>query len=315
MKRRLIVAAEIVAGALLLWFATSRLLAQWEQVRAQAADLDVRWWWILLSSVVVLATWTLLIETWRRVVEAWQNELAWMTAARIWFVSNLWRYVPGKVWQIGAMGVMAQRAGVSPVAATGSALLVNLVSLIAGFGVVVATGAGALLPRGSVVGVLVAAAGIAATPWLLPRVAHVASRITGRTISLPALPASAIWIAVLGSTLAWFTYGIAFRALAAGVLPEAAGGVAAADGHLLQWIAVYCFSYLVGYLFLPAPGGLVAREVALVAAMTQLNLATEAQATILAIVSRLWLTVLEVAPGTLILLGGALRPASSDRSR
>lgn len=314
MRRRLIVAIEIAAAALLLWFAATRLLAQWEQVRAQAASLDPQWGWILLSSVIVLATWTLLIETWRRVVEAWQNSLTWITAARIWFVSNLWRYVPGKVWQIGAMGVMAQRAGVSPVAATGSALLVNLVSLIAGFGVVVATGAGALLPRGSAAGVAVAVIAIAATPWMLPRVARLASRATGRAIVLPALPVTGIWIAVVGSTLAWLTYGLAFRALAAGVLPDAGGLASAGDGNLAQWIAVYCFSYLVGYLFLPAPGGLVAREVALVAAMTQLNLATEAQATILAIVSRLWLTVLEVAPGTLILLGGALRPAPSDRS-
>jgi hypothetical protein len=37
----------------------------------------------------------------------------------IWSVSNLGRYVPGKLWSIGAMGLMAQRAGVSPVARHG----------------------------------------------------------------------------------------------------------------------------------------------------------------------------------------------------
>ena len=50
-----------------------------------------------------------LIETWRRVVMAWGGASRSARAARIWFVSNLGTYVPGKVWQITAMGAMAQR--------------------------------------------------------------------------------------------------------------------------------------------------------------------------------------------------------------
>ena len=50
-------------------------------------------------------------------------------------MSNLGRYVPGKVWQIGAMGVMAERSGVSPVAAVGSSLVIAIVNVIAGIAI------------------------------------------------------------------------------------------------------------------------------------------------------------------------------------
>ena len=43
------------------------------------------------------------------------------SAARIWTVSNLGKYLPGKVWAIAGMALMARQAGVSPAAATGSA--------------------------------------------------------------------------------------------------------------------------------------------------------------------------------------------------
>ena len=43
------------------------------------------------------------------------------------------------------------------------------------------------------------------------------------------------------------------------------------------------------------------REGAMIAGLTGLGLATAPQATVLAVASRLWLTVLEIAPGLLFL--------------
>ena len=306
-SRRILVAVQLLVAAAVLTFVALRLGDQWAQVRPRIAGLSPRWTLVVASSLLVLATYALLVETWRRMLHAWGFDLPRGEAARIWFVSNLGRYVPGKVWQIGAMGVMAQRAGVSAVAATGSAILVNLVSILAGAGVVVATGASALLPRGSVPGILVVTAAIALVPGALPYLARLAQRITGRAIAIPPLPARAIWIAAAGSTIAWVAYGIAFRLLAEGILPSGPAG------HPSAWIAAFTFSYLVGYLFLPAPGGLVVRETALVAALVQLQVVGEADAIILAVVSRLWLTVLEVLPGALLLARGLARPTITDR--
>src|SRR5438093_91964 len=144
------------------------------------------------------------------------------------------------------------------------------------------------------------ARGSAATSALLPRVAAVAQRLTGRAVRLPPIPARPIWFAALGTTAAWLLYGLAFALLARAVLP----GV---RGSLVDAVAIYTISYLAGYLFVPAPGGLGVREWTMVQGLTTLGLASQGDAWVIAFASRLWLTVLEVLPGVLFIFFGGLR--------
>jgi glycosyltransferase 2 family protein len=91
----------------------------------------------------------------------------------------------------------------------------------------------------------------------------------------------------------------------------------AATGNASAYIAVYTGSYLAGYLALFAPGGVGVREAVLVLAMPRFQLASAADAAVIAITSRLWLTVLEIVPGVLLLrrpTAGAARPDHSDDS-
>jgi hypothetical protein len=239
-------------------------------------------------------------------LHAWGARLGFVQASRIWFVSNLGKYVPGKVWQIAAMGVMAQGQGVSPIAATGSSLVVNVANVATGFAVVFATGAAALelSARGSSrTGALVAAALAAlllALPAVWPWLSRLGSHVTRGRIVLPAIPARSIWFAALGTAVAWVLYGLAFRLLAHGLEIGATG---ATRGYL----AVYASSYLVGYLTLFAPGGIGVREAMMVVGLTQLHLLPQPAAWLLAIASRLWLTVLEIVPGLLFILFGGTR--------
>jgi hypothetical protein len=79
-------------------------------------DLDLQWPPVILATALVFAAYAVLIEAWRRMLTALapgnDAELGFGSAARIWFVSNLGRYVPGKVWSNGAMAMLAHRAGV-----------------------------------------------------------------------------------------------------------------------------------------------------------------------------------------------------------
>ena len=112
-------ALAIAFAAAVLWFGGRTLLAQWEAVRGVRAAHPVQWGGVLFASVLTLGSYAVLIETWRRTVAAWGGAIGYAAAARIWLVSNLGRYVPGKIWQIGAMSVLAERAGtlsvISPV--------------------------------------------------------------------------------------------------------------------------------------------------------------------------------------------------------
>lgn len=300
-----------VGAVLFVAFAVAVVASQWEAARAAAATTSIEWPLIGAATLTVLIAYALLVETWRRTVSAWgQNEqLKWGDAARIWFISNLGRYVPGKIWQIGAMGVMAQERGVSPVTAAGSAVVVNIVSVIAGVGVVVATG-GRVLARyagetAALAAVLVVA--LVLLPIGATLMLRLYRRLTGRELNVGTLPPRALVVALVGTSLAWLLYGLAFRWFSVGVGTSPAPGLA-------SYTAAYTFSYLLGYLVLLAPGGIGVREGALVASMAQLGLASAGEATLVAVTSRLWLTALEVVPGVLLLTLGATRRRPATRS-
>lgn len=277
------------------------LAGQWSEVSAVGANLRPAWGRVAWSAVIVLASYGVLIATWRSTVAAWDERLAFPAAARIWFVSNLGRYIPGKVWQVGAMGVMAHDSGVSAVAAVGSAVVISIVNVLVGFVVVAITGGGLLTDTlGTAVasGALIVGAGLAviALPWILPPVMRLAARITKREslgVKRP-LPARAVWIAAAGCAAAWVLYGVAFRELAVALLGSASGDAPA-------YVAVFTLSYLVGFLVLIAPGGLVAREVSMLSLLGAAGLASQPEAAVLVVASRLWLTVLEIVPGVLLL--------------
>lgn len=310
--------ARLLALAGVLWLAWLVLAGQWSELRQQPLSLHPRWGTIGISALVVLLTYALLIELWRRLIRAFGDRIGAIAAARVWFVSSLGRYVPGRIWQIGAMAVLARRENVSATAATGSAILNTIVNIIAGMVVSVATGA-ALLDRTMVDGVgsptsmrpsevalLLAAVGVAgliALPWLLPMTTRLVRRLTRRELNVPSLSPAALWLLVSGHALGWLLYGAAFQLFTAGMLGGATGATTA-------YIAVFTASYIVGYLALITPGGLVVREVAMVAMLVAAGLTSPAEAAVLAVASRIWLTLLEVLPGTIFLAVDAARPTS-----
>ena len=292
---------QVVFVVAAVWFAGYALWSQWGSVRTLLVTTHPAWGRLVLSCIPVLVAYAMLIELWRNLIAAWGEggTLGRLPAARIWFIANLGRYVPGKVWQIAAMGIMAQRQGVSAVTATGASLVANLANIASGFIVVLVAGAGAFrTDRGTQAGILLAAAlgaGLLLLPPAMKWARPVVARLTGNRVRLPELPARAVWLAALGTTAAWVLYGIAFRVFAAAMIPTSAGAVS-------SYIASYTASYLIGYLALFAPGGLVVREGMLVASLTGLGLLSAPEAWLMAIASRLWLTVLEVVPGFIFLL-------------
>lgn len=304
LRNRWLHAAGVIFLVAVLWYFGNQVATQWSSIADVWSELHPRWGMMALSGLLVFVSYAVLIETWRRTVSAWGGELRWGPAARIWFISNLGKYVPGKIWQIGAMGLLAQQQGISAAAAMGSSLVVNLVNIVAGCLVIAVAGAAGVAPRGLVPLTVVAAVVAAATPWLLPVLFRIASRVLGRELVAPRIPASAVLIALVGCTAAWVLYGLAFEMLAIAIFGSAAGTSA-------SYIAVFTLSYLIGYLVIFAPGGAGVRESALTAAMAAAHMEAGADGLILVIVSRLWLTVLEATPGLLLLTVRRFRPTST----
>jgi hypothetical protein len=287
---------------------------QLSDLRSHPLPRAPRWELIALSGAIFLCGHAVLVQTWRSMLSCWSARLRFLEAARVWSVSNLARYLPGKIWNIGAMGAMSRELGVSPIAASGSAILSTLVNLLAGF-VVAAFAGRELLEQGShgrsamVLGiVIIALVLLLSAPALLPRLAPLVARLVGREVDA-SLPARAVIYALIGNIIAWLLYGAAFRIFVIGLLGPATGGYSA-------YLAAYTISYLLGYLVLFAPAGLGVREGTMVTVLTVAGLTTAPQAALVALTSRVWLTLLEVVPGFTFWMHSAVtrRPPSRDPS-
>jgi len=294
--RRLVAWAFTLA---VLIFVGIKLGQQWTAVRDAllAARPDVIA--LALSCIAVLAVYALLIQTWRIVLAGWGYPLPFWDAARIWTVSNLGKYIPGKVWALSAMAVMSEARGVSPVVAAAASVLITLINTIVGFAVVAATGMELLEVPALLAALLgIGALGIALAPPLLPRIGMVLGRLLGRRIEIPALPFRAVAASAVATAVAWVGYGFAFRLFVIGLL-------GAAPGSLALYVAIFAGSYLVGFVALFAPGGVGVREAVMATGLRRAAFAT-GPAYLVVLASRLWLTVLEIVPALLFLVHGEL---------
>lgn len=289
MRSRWFRALQWIVGLAILWFAGRSLLDNWHELQAQSLAWRIDPVRLLLAAVTVWAMYALLVTAWRVMLTAWGERLDGWTAGRIWTVSNLGKYLPGKIWAIAGMALMAREAGVSPGAATGSAVILQAVSIASGAVVAVLTGAAALeRARPGAIGGLwliagAAIAGVAIMFWppVLRRLLRLAAP-EAETQAAPPLPA--VLYGVLANVTAWVGYGTALWLLARGLLPDVPLGLRGA-------IAVFTASYLAGFLALIAPGGLGVRE-GLFILMLQGPLGIGA-ATALALASRVLLTITE----------------------
>ncbi|HEX2724130.1 MAG TPA: lysylphosphatidylglycerol synthase domain-containing protein, partial [Gemmatimonadaceae bacterium] len=203
-RRSLFLAAQWIFAAAVVWFAIRALRGQWANAAEKIASIRPAWGWIGIATVIVIATYALLIETWRLILRASGERLSFGDAARIWVVSNLGKYVPGKVWSIAAMTVMARNSQVSPAVAAGSSVVTQLVSVAAGIGVVLLSGARSV--EHPVIAVATAASILlllAAIPVMLPALGRAMSSVLKRKIELPSISQQALWMATGSSLVAW----------------------------------------------------------------------------------------------------------------
>lgn len=281
-----------------VWFLVATASAHWSELtRLQLAPHAGP---LLLASVLTGLTYVALVGGWVWSLRWWGQRLPYLEALRIWFLSNLARYIPGTLWQFVGLAAMCRARGVSVVAATASVLLQQVVLLSTGL--VLTLG---LSPRilgdwtasqSPVVwaGLVTVGLGlvIMGFPAVAPRLRTLAQRVAGRDLAWPAPPTAAFGLYVAAMLVPWIVYGVAFHLFAGALLGPAAPAAVVS-------VAAFVGSYVAGIIAVFAPGGLVVREAALTAALTP---AIGAQnALFLAVTSRLWLVVVELATALIVL--------------
>jgi hypothetical protein len=285
--------AQIALTLLVVGFAGRQLWRQWTDASRTELQIDLSIGWLLLASAIVFATYMMLVETWRQVLARLGAPVAFGPATRVWFASNLGKYIPGKIWTVTAMVVMIGKHGVPASAAGASVVVISIAQAATGFAVVMLTSMKAIRElTGGTTGVWIATVGmalsLAAAPILAQQWNKIAVRL-GREQLAVSVPLSAVGVALLGCAVGWWLYGLAFKVMVIALFGEAPGPTSA-------YVAAYSSSYLVGLLALFAIGGIGVREWAMVVVLPVLGLATQAQAVVITVVSRLWLTAVELVP-------------------
>jgi len=277
--------------AVMVWRAIAR---NWNEFRSLHVTLALRPGWIALAVLAVFLAYALQIESWRRILAGWAQRLAYGRAARIWLLVNLGRYVPGKVWSVAGLVVLAQRAGVAPWAAGASAFAIQAVGVGTAVAVVAAATPGAESPLRLAIAGAVAVATIAFLAW--ERGARWLAQLAGLVEGFRPLPLAAVAEGA-GLTLAsWVALGAAFWLLARGLGLPGSLPLTTATG-------TFALGYILGLLALFAPGGIGVREVVFIGLLTPTLGSGGAVA--LSVGSRVLLTLTEVAAplGVLLVTG------------
>lgn len=228
---------------------------------------------------------------WARLFRAAGGRASVPEAMAAWLGSNLGRYLPGKVWQLaGITSYLASRGDSAAAGFTVSlALPVIMVATGAALGVAFAgaTAFGGLGPVPIALGTLCAVVAVhpATLRWLV-RIARRALRESGEPEVLD-ISAWSLVRAGIGCVVIWGLHGLGFWLLIGALMPASPVGLASATG-------IFAVGYVLGYVVLLAPGGIVVREGAIAGLLgTSAGLAL-GPATAIALAARLWSVAAEL---------------------
>jgi glycosyltransferase 2 family protein len=282
----------VLAAAAFLGLTIAR---HWRQV--EAFDWDVRW--VLLGASVLALTGVLAwgVVVWKLVLDRFDHPpIPLAELLRIWYLSNLARYVPGKIWQFVGAAELARVAGLSRAVILTSMVVHMGFSLLSAAVVSTLVLLPAGLPEGSSavgLGALAALALLLVHPALLNRALEMLARVLKRDV----LRWRGRWrhgMLLLGlSVVSWVLYGAAFALFIHAVVGAGAESV-------LPLAGVNALSFLAGYLVFLAPAGLGAREG--VMAVLLRPFAPIGIAAVVAVLSRLWTVAAELLGAAIVLL-------------
>jgi hypothetical protein len=286
----------LIGGAVLFLVKTARehagTFASW--------DVPIDWPALLAASALVIGAFALMVYTWSTSLRWWRATVSFLSALRMWSLSNLARFIPGAVWQFAGLAALAVDEGVSPLAATGAVLLQQLVLLATGLVVAVMMAPGWIQPIAGglppIATASIAIVALVAFAFVVPRAMPSTGRALGRFVKRefawprPSPSAFATYTAVL--VVPWLVYAMAFWLFGRALLGPAAPSLEVAGGAFVA-------SYVAGIIAVFAPAGIAVREAALVALLSPVIDARAALA--LAIGSRVWMIALEILTALVVI--------------
>ena len=265
---------------------------------------------LALSFLVLAVHFVVAALTWKLVLGLSGAEVGFRQAWVIHYTSQLGKYIPGKVWAVVGKVGLSTRRGVQTSAASHGIILETLLILtsVLILSLPLVPPMGSALGLGSGVSTVVVALAIVLLlamghPALLGRVLELVSRLMKQSIAWDHPDIAAILRLLPVYVFMFLLMGFAFLLLCWSFGVELA---------LWPGICAFPAAVAIGYVFLPAPGGLGVREISLVWLVGLVlglqgppaSMVPEGQVELISIAARLWITIGELLGfGVALLLG------------
>jgi uncharacterized membrane protein YbhN (UPF0104 family) len=291
-KKILIRSVQVVIILLIFYFLITALVSNWSQVK----DFDWKFNYYLLTTAFALQILTLLwlLQILKWILKKTGSSVSYRRLFKVWFISSLGKYLPGKVWQFLGMIFLLEKEGVPKKNTFSSVVLGQTLSVISGLFV------GALFlgsdlysqilskNPGLMIIIIVFFMGILALffyPKLLERIMNFGLRVLKKDQILLDFKSKDIFLYFLFYSLAWFSFGLGFTIFVKAFIPASLGIYPGLTG-------AFAFSFNIGFLALFAPGGIGVREGILVLLLEAYFPAPVA--ILISILSRLWVSLVEL---------------------
>ncbi|HEX6470488.1 MAG TPA: lysylphosphatidylglycerol synthase domain-containing protein [Streptosporangiaceae bacterium] len=285
---------------LALGFCGYALATKWGETSSALARLS--WPIVGVSLLCALTGMCALMLGLRAVLAGFGSTLPLRGIARVWFIAQLGKYVPGKVWVLAAQVELGREYKVPRLRMVSATLLNMAITMATGMAI-----AAVALP-------LTSPDATANYWWLFllapvllaslhPKIVTWALNLALKIIHQPRLERPTDLAATL-RTVGWNMVGWALFGLHIWLLALAAGG----SGESLPFAALgaYALAWTVGFLFFIAPGGIGAREAAL--SITLASALPAGAPIVVAIVSRVVFTLVDlIGSSVAFLVGGRVR--------
>ena len=294
-KSRRLLVLKVILGLLALGFLIAALTRQWGDVRSELAELH--WWSIAGSFAAVCVGMVGSMLSYRALLADLGSPLPVRVVARVFFLSQLGKYVPGSVWALVAQTELARERGV-PRSRSAAAVLTSIALSIA-IGSLIALGTLPLVAGADgrlwwlllVAPVALVTLSPSLVTWLINRVLVTVRREPlEHPLSRPGVAKAVGWLLLMwvGLGTPVLLLGLDLGGDLAELWPAALGGFAAA------WVA--------GFVVFVAPAGVGPREYVLVVVLGGVLPGGAAAALGLSVVVRLVMTAADLVLAGLAVL-------------
>lgn len=278
------------------------VVSNWDEVSAALQQLD---WWIVAASLVVSIIFVILtMLAWRTLLNDAGEPVGAAPARRIFYVSQVAKYLPGGVWNFVAAAEMGADYNISRRRSVTVLLMSMAVSVVTGLAlatVAIVFGPSDVAGRYWWVLLVLPVFLVILYPPVLNKLVNSGLTLLKREKLEQPFTGKAIGIAALYAALSWVVAGFQVWAILTGL-----GNPARLDTYFLT-LGGYALAWVVGFLVFFIPAGVGVREVVLGVTLT--GLVSSGDIVVVVLLSRILFTIADLVLG----LGASVRMRSDAR--